>query len=33
MLSTAELIGFCAKALAKHHQHVEEMRKQIDQRK
>ena len=33
ILSTAELIGFRAKALAKHRQHVEEMRKRIDQRK
>lgn len=33
ILSTAELIGFRAKALAKHRTHVEEMRKRIDQRK
>ena len=33
MLTTAELIGFQAKALAKHRQHVEEMRRQISQRK
>ena len=33
MLLTAKLIGFQAKALAKHWQHVEEMRKQINQRK
>jgi hypothetical protein len=33
VLSTAELIGFRAKALAKHRQHVEEMRGRIDQRK
>jgi Integrase zinc binding domain len=33
ILSTAELIGFRAKALAKHRQHVEEMRRRVDQRK
>ena len=33
ILTTAELIGFRAKALAKHQQHVEEMRRQISQRK
>ena len=33
ILSTAELIGFRAKALAKHRQHVEEMRKKVDARK
>jgi hypothetical protein len=33
ILSTAELIGYRAKALAKHRQHVIEMRKRIDQRK
>jgi hypothetical protein len=33
MLTTAELIGFRAKALAKHRQHVIEMRKRIDQAK
>ena len=33
MLTTAKLIGFQAKALAKHQQHVEEMRRQISQRK
>ena len=31
--TNAELIGFQAKALAKHWQHVEEMRRQISQRK
>ena len=33
VLSTAELIGFRAKALAKHRQHVEEMQERINQRK
>lgn len=33
ILSTAELIGFRAKALAKHRQHVVEMRNRIDQSK
>jgi hypothetical protein len=33
ILSTAELIGFRAKALAKHSQHVEDMRKRVDTRK
>jgi hypothetical protein len=33
MLTTAELIGYRAKALAKHRQHVIEMRKRIDQGK
>ena len=33
VLSTAELIGYRAKALAKHRQHVMEMRKRIDQGK
>ena len=33
VLSTAELIGFRAKALAKHRQHVMEMRERIDQGK
>ena len=33
ILITAKLIGFRAKALAKHQQHVEEMRRQISQRK
>ena len=33
VLSTAELIGYRAKALAKHRQHVIEMRKRIDQGK
>ena len=33
ILTTAKLIGFRAKALAKHWQHVEEMRRQISQRK
>ena len=33
LLTTAELIGFRAKALAKHRQHVEEMRERINQRK
>ena len=33
MLTTAELIGYRAKALAKHRQHVIEMRKRIDQSK
>ena len=33
ILSTAELIGYRAKALAKHRQHVIEMRKRIDQGK
>ena len=33
ILSTAELIGFRAKALAKHRQHVEEMRDRVDTRK
>ena len=33
MLTTAELIGFRAKALAKHRQHVMEMRNRIDQSK
>ena len=33
MLSTAELIGYRAKALAKHRQHVIEMRRRIDQGK
>jgi len=33
ILLTAELIGYRAKALAKHRQHVIEMRKYIDQRK
>ncbi|KNZ76464.1 hypothetical protein J132_10439 [Termitomyces sp. J132] len=28
-LSTEELIGYCARALAKHHQHVEEMRERV----
>ena len=33
VLSTAELIGYRAKALAKHRQHVIEMRQRIDQKK
>jgi hypothetical protein len=33
MLTTAELIGYRAKALAKHRQHVIEMRRHIDQGK
>ena len=33
ILTTAELIGYRAKALAKHRQHVAEMRNRIDQRK
>jgi hypothetical protein len=33
ILSTAELIGFRAKALAKHRQHIEEMRSRVDKRK
>jgi len=33
VLSTAELIGFRAKALAKHRQHVEDMRGRVDKRK
>ena len=33
ILSTAELISFRAKALAKHRQHIEEMRKRVDTRK
>ncbi|KNZ72563.1 hypothetical protein J132_02722 [Termitomyces sp. J132] len=28
-LSTEELIGYCARTLAKHHQHVEEMRERV----
>ncbi|KNZ81386.1 hypothetical protein J132_00972 [Termitomyces sp. J132] len=28
-LSTEEFIGYCARALAKHHQHVEEMRERV----
>jgi hypothetical protein len=32
-LSTAELIGYRAQALAKHQQHVEDMRKIVDARK
>src|SRR5277367_3010020 len=33
VLSTAELIGFRAMALAKHRQHVEDMRVRVDERK
>jgi hypothetical protein len=33
VLSTAELIGYRAQALAKHRQHVEDMRKRVDARK
>ena len=33
MLSTSELIGYRVKALAKHRQHVIEMRERIDQGK
>src|SRR6202789_569527 len=33
VLTTAELIGYRAKALAKHRQHVDEMRRRIDQGK
>src|SRR5271156_3265322 len=33
VLSTAELIGFWAMALAKHQQHVEDMRRRVDERK
>ncbi|KNZ82036.1 hypothetical protein J132_08381 [Termitomyces sp. J132] len=32
-LSTKELIGYCARALAKHHQHVEEMRERVEKDK
>src|SRR5277367_2712578 len=33
VLSTAELIGFLAMALEEHRQHVEDMRKRVDERK